>query len=55
MSAEAIERIRELRAEGLTLARVADELNRTGIATPTGRGRWHPAGISRALAVRDAT
>jgi DNA invertase Pin-like site-specific DNA recombinase len=49
MSIDAIERIHRLRAEGLTLAGVADELNRAGVPTATGKGRWHAAGISRAL------
>jgi DNA invertase Pin-like site-specific DNA recombinase len=51
MSSDAINRIHTLRAQGLTLAGVAEELNREAIPTPTGRGRWHPAGISRALAL----
>jgi DNA invertase Pin-like site-specific DNA recombinase len=54
ISTDTVERIRLLRAEGLTLAGVAQKLNREAVPTPTGEGRWHPAGISRALALGTA-
>ena len=53
ISADTVDRIRILRAKGLTLAGVSDELNRSGVPTPTGRGSWHPSGVSRALAIAD--
>ena len=53
MSAETIQRIRELRDTGLTLAAIADRLTIENVSTPTGRGRWHPAGIARALTFVD--
>lgn len=39
------QRIKELRAEGLSLAAVADELNVLGISTPSGHGRWWAASV----------
>lgn len=36
-----------LRAAGLGAAETARSLNRRGIATPTGRGRWHPETVRR--------
>jgi DNA invertase Pin-like site-specific DNA recombinase len=44
-----VRRILELRSQGLTLAGVADVLNERDIPTPTGKGKWHPSGIARAL------
>src|SRR5689334_11512522 len=37
----------ELRAEGLSLARIADEFSRDGYETPQGKTRWHPAQVAR--------
>lgn len=54
MSTEAIERIRELHRSGIRVARIAEQLNRDGVPTPTGRGRWHPPGVARALRFADA-
>jgi DNA invertase Pin-like site-specific DNA recombinase len=49
MGSEAVERVRELAALGLSSAEIARQLNREGVETPTGRGRWHPPGVRRAL------
>jgi DNA invertase Pin-like site-specific DNA recombinase len=54
MSAEAVERIHELREAGLPLARIAEQLNRENVPTPTGRGSWHPPGVARALRFAEA-
>ena len=49
MSAETVEHIQELRRLGLSVSDIAHELNAGGVPTPTGRGRWHPPGVTRAL------
>jgi hypothetical protein len=48
MADEAIERIRELRDEGLTFQAVAERLTDEGVATPRG-GKWTAQGVHRAL------
>lgn len=49
MSADAVALVHELRADGLPLLTIADELDRRGVPTPTGRGRWSTSGVRRAL------
>jgi DNA invertase Pin-like site-specific DNA recombinase len=49
MSADAVERIHELRRLGMSVSDIAQELNAERIPTPTGRGRWHSPGVKRAL------
>jgi hypothetical protein len=50
MAAELAPLISELRASGVTtLQSIADELNRRGVPTPAGRGRWHTVQVSRVL------
>lgn len=49
MSVETVERIRELRRLGMSISDIAHELNNDGVPTATGRGRWHPPGVARAL------
>jgi DNA invertase Pin-like site-specific DNA recombinase len=49
MSAAAVSRVRDLAALGLSSAEIARRLNREAVPTPTGRGRWHPPGVRRAL------
>ena len=49
------ERIRSLRAEGMTLQAIADRLNRDGVLTLRGGAEWRPlerAGGSRVRAPR---
>jgi hypothetical protein len=42
--------IAELRASGVTsLKGIADELNRLGVPTPAGSGRWHAPQVARVL------
>jgi hypothetical protein len=42
--------IAELQAAGVTTLRgIADELNRRGVPTATGRGQWQPVQVSRVL------
>jgi hypothetical protein len=42
--------IAELRAAGVTsLNRIAAALNRRGVPTPAGNGRWHAMQVSRLL------
>jgi DNA invertase Pin-like site-specific DNA recombinase len=43
------ERIEAMRAQGMTLAAIAEVLNADGVPTPTQRGRWWPASVSQAL------
>jgi site-specific DNA recombinase len=44
----AIELVKKLRADGMTLQAVADELNARSIATKRG-GRWHPTTVKNVL------
>lgn len=46
---EAVATVRELRAAGLSIRRIADEMNRRGIPAQEG-GRWHPTTVQRLLA-----
>jgi DNA invertase Pin-like site-specific DNA recombinase len=48
MSSEAVERIRELRATGMTVAAIARQLEAEQLPTPRG-GRWESHRVSRAL------
>jgi DNA invertase Pin-like site-specific DNA recombinase len=48
MSAEAVERIRELRDSGRCVAEIVRVLNGEGVTTPRG-GRWHSPGVARVL------
>lgn len=41
-------RMRELRASGLTLAKVAEQMNAEGVPTRA-RGRWHAMAVQRIL------
>ncbi|MFJ4224974.1 recombinase family protein [Microbacterium sp. NPDC089695] len=45
--AEVADQIAAMRAEGLTLQAIADDLNSAGIASPRG-GRWYPTSVRRA-------
>jgi DNA invertase Pin-like site-specific DNA recombinase len=45
-------RIKRRRAAGLTLQRIADELNRDGVPTAQGGARWRPSSV-RAVLVAD--
>lgn len=54
MSSESVARVRELAALGLSSAEIARRLNREAVPTPTGRGRWHPPGVRRALRFAEA-
>jgi DNA invertase Pin-like site-specific DNA recombinase len=49
MSEQTVERIRELRRSGMSVSDIAHELKAEGVPTATGRGRWHPPGVTRAL------
>lgn len=42
--------VRELRAEGLSIRKIVEEMNRRGIATKEG-GRWHVATVQRVLKI----
>ena len=48
--AETISRIHRLRSAGLTLSAIAETLNAEQCPTPTGKGRWFPAGVRRIAA-----
>lgn len=47
-AADRADRVRELRAEGLSFAKVADRLNEEGYLTAR-RGRWHPTTVKNLL------
>ncbi len=44
---------RNLRAQGLTLAAIADSLNFDGVPTAQGGARWHPSINAEALVIRE--
>ena len=46
---EAIAIVRQLRAEGLSIRKIAAEMNARGVSTKKGNGRWHIATVQRAL------
>ena len=43
------ERIRDLRAQGMTLQAICDTLNREGIPTPRGGAEWRPTSLRSVL------
>jgi DNA invertase Pin-like site-specific DNA recombinase len=50
--AEVVARIRELRNEGLSFAKIADRLNSQGVPTAQGGARWYPSSARAALVRR---
>jgi len=52
ISEDAMSRIRELRAEGLTFRAIADRLNAEGVPTGLGVGTWFGSSVSQALKTR---
>lgn len=46
---ELAERIREMRASGMTLQAIADELNDSGVPTVRGGARWRPSSVQSVL------
>jgi Recombinase len=50
---DVVDRIRALRAQGLSFARIAEQLNHEGIATARGGGRWYAASVRSALLTRE--
>ena len=49
-----LERMRQLRAEGLAYGAIAEQMNAEGSPTRT-RGRWHPQAVHRILNRNQAT
>lgn len=49
MVVEARAEIVRLKAQGYGPTAIARSLNARGVATPTGRGYWHPATVTRHL------
>jgi hypothetical protein len=49
---ELVERIASLRARGLSLGAIAQELNRTGVPTPRGGAEWRASSVQSALGYR---
>jgi hypothetical protein len=47
--ADVAERIRGLRAEGLSLQAICDQLNEEGVPTPRGGARWRPTSLRAIL------
>ena len=46
---ELIEKMKKLRAEGLSFWKIADVFNAWGIPTKTKRGRWHARTVQKIL------
>jgi Recombinase len=51
--AAVLQRLQALQAEGLSLQKIADRLNREGVPTLSGKGRWQKGTIGHLLAQRD--
>lgn len=51
---ELAQRIRELRADGLTLQAICDTLNAEGVPTPRGGAEWRPTSLRAVLRARPA-
>ena len=49
MTVEARAEIVRLQAAGYGYTTIANSLNRRGVPTPSGRGRWHPETVKRHL------
>lgn len=49
---ELAERIRAMRAEGLTMQAIADQLNAEGVATSRGAAKWRPSSVQSAVGYR---
>ena len=47
VSAEAAGLIRQMRTTGATYQAIADELERVGHRSPSGRAKWHPTTVAR--------
>jgi hypothetical protein len=47
------DRLRELRAEGSTLAQIAERLNDEAVPTAQGGSRWWPATVRSAIRTRE--
>jgi DNA invertase Pin-like site-specific DNA recombinase len=45
-------RVRRMRAAGMTLQAIADDLNGEGLPTPRGGARWRPSSVQAALGYR---
>jgi len=50
---EIIDKMKKLRAEGLSYWKIADVLNAWGIPTKTRRGRWHARTVQKILEAHD--
>jgi len=48
------QRAAELRAQGLSLAQIAEALNTEKVPTPSGRGRWGKSNVQYVLARWDS-
>lgn len=49
LSDDTVARIRELRADGLSLQKIADRMMDEGVLTAHGGAKWHPSTIRRVL------
>ncbi|MDR1376823.1 MAG: hypothetical protein LBJ22_04870 [Synergistaceae bacterium] len=45
-----LNKIKNLRNQGMTFVKISDQFNNEGIATVTGTGKWYPSSISQFLA-----
>lgn len=54
LPADVVERIHGLRADGLSLMGIANELNRDGVPTAQGGAHWHPSTVRVVLLQRES-
>jgi hypothetical protein len=51
---QVIEKIQNLREQGLTFSKISAQFNAEAVATMTGTGKWYPSSISQLLQHRDS-
>jgi hypothetical protein len=44
-----LQRIQDMRRQGMTYTKIASQLNKEGVATVSGTGKWYPSTISQML------
>jgi hypothetical protein len=48
-----LQRMQEMRSQGMTYSKIAAQFNEEGVATVSGAGKWYPSSISQFLATSE--
>jgi hypothetical protein len=48
-----LQRIRNLRNDGMSFVKISEQFNKEGVPTVSGSGRWYPSSISQFLTTND--